>query len=382
MKHFDAIVAGVGGVGSSTLYHLARRGLRVLGLDRYAPGHDRGSSHGKTRLLRHAYFEHPDYVPLVRRALHLWEELSRLRERKLYHETGLIQIGPAAGSVITGVRRSASEHKLKISDLPPREFTKRFPGFHLPPNMDIVFEQNAGYLEVENCIVAYADEAIRLGAELRIGGSVRHWRIKGNHVLVDTESDRFTADRLIITIGPWANDLLEELCIPFEVRRKPQYWYEASDSVYSADKGCPAFLYELPEGTYYGFPVVDRLGVKVAEHTGGSRVVDPLSVDRGLDQQDQKRVETFIGQYLPQVRRRCTFHSVCMYTMSPDKNFVVDLHPGYTNVAFAAGLSGHGFKFSSVLGEVLADLVTTGKTDQPIQFLRCNRPGLMVTDSE
>lgn len=380
MKHYDAIVVGVGGVGSAALFHLAQRGATVLGLDRFAPGHDRGSSHGRSRLISRAYQEHPDYVPLVNRAWELWAELAEKRDCELIKPAGLVRVGPKDGEVLTGVRASAQQHSVPIEEWDAAEGAKHLPGFRIPEDLHCLFEKDAGILDVEKCVEGYAEEAIQLGAELRIGATVRNWSAKGSGVTVETESGQFTAKSLVVTAGPWAKDLLLDLCIPFEVRRKPAYWYETETEHYGLDKGCPAFLYDLPGGVFYGVPEIDEKGVKVAEHSAGLRVPDPLAVDRGLDTQDQKRVEAFLEQYLPGVKRRCTHHMVCMYTMSPDNHFVVDKHPETPNVVFSAGLSGHGFKFASVLGEAMADLVLAGKTDLPIDFLACDRENLAFTD--
>ena len=181
--------------------------------------------------------------------------------------------------------------------------------------------------------------------------------------------------RLIVTAGPWAGELLADLGLRLEVRRKHQYWYEAGPA-YAALHGCPAFLFELPEGIFYGIPQIDERGLKLAEHTGGEVVHDPLSIDRQIDDADRGRVEAFALRYLPDVSRRLLDHSVCMYTMSPDEHFILDRHPQHPQVFFAAGLSGHGFKFTCVLGEALAELALEGGTDLPIGFLRCDRLGL------
>ena len=381
MNQYDAIVVGVGGVGSAVLYHLAQRGAKVLGLDRFAPGHDRGSSHGRSRMWRRAYFEAPEYVPLVDLALTRWRALEELSGKSLLHTTGIVYAGPEGGEILSGVQRSAAEHSVPLESWGKRERKKFADRFHLPDEMHCVFEPEAGYLDVEQCIVSYADAAIQLGAELRIGATVRNFSARGSGVTVETESGQFSAGHLVVTAGPWAKDLLLDLCIPFEVRRKPLYWYAAEDAErYSAAAGCPGFLYESPDGVFYGFPQIDELGVKVAEHSGGLRVPDPLAVDRGLDTQDQKRVEGFVEHYLPGVQRRCTNHTVCMYTMSPDGHFVVDRHFDLPNVSFAAGLSGHGYKFASVLGEALADLAQKGETELPIGFFTAQREGLAFTD--
>ncbi|MEX0677051.1 MAG: N-methyl-L-tryptophan oxidase [Pirellulales bacterium] len=376
MDRYDAIVLGTGGVGCAALMHLARRKARVLGIDRFAPGHDRGSSHGQSRLIRQAYFEHPDYVPLVQRAFELWRQLEADSGETLYHQVGLLQVGPPTGEMLRGVRASAATHSLPIENLSAAEARRRFPGFRVPGDCEAVFETRAGYLLVERCVLAHANEAARLGAELHQGETIRAWRTDGSGVIVETDLAGYAADRLVITVGAWAGQLLGELGIGFEVRRKPLYWYRARGDAYRADRGCPAFFYELESGSFYGVPQIDAAGVKVAEHTGGPVVDDPLAVNRDIDPADERRVAAFVAECLSGATTECTDHTVCMYTMTPDGHFVVDRHPQYPQVVFAAGLSGHGFKFTGALGEALTELALDGKTGLPIEFLSANREGL------
>jgi glycine/D-amino acid oxidase-like deaminating enzyme len=246
----------------------------------------------------------------------------------------------------------------------------------VPPECAAVFERQAGYLLVENCVLAHVQEATKLGAELLTGEAVTGWHVDGSGVNVRTDSARFTARRLVITAGAWADQLLRDLAIPLRVLQKHLHWFVNNDPRYHRDRGSPAFLYELPGGIFYGFPQHDKLGVKVGEHSGGAAVTDPLTAGRSVDRADRERVEEFLRAHLPGVSRDVTRHSVCYYTMSPDEHFIVDRHPQYEAVVFAAGLSGHGFKFTSVLGEVLTDLSLDGKTNLPIGFLNCRRPTL------
>jgi len=372
MATHDCIVIGTGGVGSAALYHLAHRRVRVLGIDRFPPGHDRGSSHGDTRVIRMAYFEHPNYVPLLRRAYELWNQLSTTCRRQLYHEVGVLEIGPPDGEVVPGVLQSAQQHNLSVETLTAREVVHRFPGFAVPETMTAVFEQQAGYLTVEACVIAYANEAKKLGAELRSDETVMGWKVNGEGVTVTTNMETYDAARLIIAPGAWAPDLLGDIGVRFAVRRKSLFWYEAP-TVYHAAQGCPVFLYETPAGVFYGYPQIDTWGLKVAEHSGGQVIKDPLTVNREVDPLDRQRVEQFLDRHLPGVSRTLRKHVVCLYTMSPDSHFVIDRHPQHPQVAFVAGLSGHGFKFASVLGEILADLTLDGQTSMPIDFLRCDR---------
>jgi monomeric sarcosine oxidase len=369
---YDVIVLGTGGVGSAAVYQLAKRGARVLGIDQFPGGHDRGSSHGETRVIRQAYFEHADYVPLLLRAYELWRELEKQADKRLLHEVGLLQVGPPEGVVVRGVLEAARLHGLAVDSLTAQETERRFRGFRVPEGAVGVFEPAAGYLRVERCVVEHLEAARRLGAELRHGVTAQSWKAEGQGVRVTTDRGEFSAAKLIITTGPWAAQMLAGLNVPLEVRRKHLYWFGGGDG-YHEGHGCPTYLYELPQGVFYGFPQVDELGVKVAQHSGGTKISDPLNDPRPLEPEDLRRVEAFLSRYMPGVGRPMQRHSVCFYTMSPDEHFLVDRYPRHENVLFVAGLSGHGFKFTSVLGEVMADLAVAGGTKLPIGFLSLGR---------
>jgi monomeric sarcosine oxidase len=376
MNTYDVIVLGTGGVGSAAAFHLARRGAKVLGLDRFPGGHANGSSHGETRIIRKGYFEHANYVPLLNRAYQLWSDLEQRSAEKLYHEVGLIEIGPPDGIVVPGVLASARQHHLRVEELTDQEVSRRFPGFAIPDGSVAVFEQNAGYLMVERCVLAHLAEAVRHGAELRTDETILDWQANDRGVTVRTNKQTYAAQKLVITAGAWSKDLLADLGIKLRVLRKHLHWYKTNTAAYRVSNGCPAFFFEVLQGHFYGFPQIDEQGVKVADHTGGTEINDPLSDDRSTETEDVSRVEKFLSEFLPGVSRAAYHHAVCYYTMSPDAHFIVDRHPVHGNVVFAVGLSGHGFKFTSVLGEVLADLALAGTTQLPLDFLSCQRVGL------
>ena len=367
------IVIGTGGVGAAALYHLTRRGVRAIGLDRFPPGHDRGSSHGGTRMIRLAYHEHLNYVSLLLRAYDLWHELEEVSHKKLFQEVGILVGGLPESEMISGVLRSAAEYQLPVDRLSPLEARSRFPGYCLPDYFCCLFEQRAGYLMVEESVKAHAEAAIRMGAELRSGVTVRGWKPDGQSVMVVTDEEVLRADQLVITAGAWSSDLLSSLNVPLRVLRKPLFWYRTKKPSYRVDLGCPCFLFETLGGIFYGFPQIDEQGLKIAEHTGGEPVEDPLEVDRTMHPAEKLRVEECLAHHMPDVARECTAHAVCMYTMSSDGHFVIGCHPEYPQVVFTAGLSGHGFKFTPVLGEIMADLAIEKKTRHAIQFLSPDR---------
>lgn len=367
---WDCIVLGVGGMGSAAAAHLARRGVRVLGLEQHPLVHDWGSSHGETRIIRKAYFEHPDYVPLLQRAYENWRSLEAEQGRRLFEPTGLFLCGPESGEAVGGTLLAAKQHSLPLESLSPAEARRRFEGFRFPEESRIVFERDAGFLHVEACVRAHCDSAQQHGATLRSGETVCRWTSDGRTVRVFTDREIYEAASLIITAGPWASRLLREIRVPLVVLRKVLLWFESRPAAY---RFTPCFLYEEPEGEFYGFPSLDGTSIKVAEHTGGDTVDDPALVDRLLHPADVERVRTFVTSRLSGVSGTVLKHRVCLYTKTPDSHFLIDRHPEFRNVAVGAGFSGHGFKFASVIGEVLADLALNGETSLPVGFLGLHR---------
>ncbi len=382
MQVWDAIVLGTGGVGSAALYHLAARGARVLGLDAFGPAHARGSSHGQSRIIRRAYFEHPNYVPLVERALALWQALETEAAARLFEPVGLLQVGPAEGAVLGGVRASAERHGLTIESLSATQIQRRWPGFQVPNRWQGLFEPGAGLLRVERCVLAHLDAARALGARLQTGETALHWQGTDQGVEVRTERDTYHARRLVMAAGPWAGGLLADLNLDLRVVRKTQIWFRAAAPEYQASAGFPAWLFETGDGVYYGFPALGRPELKAAEHSGGDRVVDPATVDRQLRPEEVARLAAFLSRCLPGVSFQPIAHAVCLYTLSPDEHFVIDHHPRLAQVVFAAGLSGHGFKFASVLGQALAEMALEGGTHLPIAFLGLGRFGASPGESD
>ncbi|MEC7239771.1 MAG: N-methyl-L-tryptophan oxidase [Myxococcota bacterium] len=368
MNHFDAIVIGLGGVGSAALSHLARSGCHVLGLEQFQVGHSLGSSHGETRVIRKAYFEHPSYVPLLKRSYELWDALEKDSGETLFERCGVVQIGPPDGDVIQGVLRSADQHGLEVERLDREQLREKAPMLRLPDGMAALWEEDGGLLHVEACVKAHARDAIRRGATVLQGERVVNWHSDGEGVVVRTLSDRYSADRVLFCAGAWTSSLLSRIGRPLNVLRKVQIWSSAEQPWRHA----PVFLYDLESGVFYGFPDCGT-GVKVAEHSGGE-AVDPNALDRDLHGGDLDRVVGFNQRWLEGLGAPHR-HAVCMYTMSPDENFLVGPHPKGSRVFVAAGLSGHGFKFCPVLGEGLAQMMTAGTSSLDFEFLSPSRLG-------
>lgn len=370
---YDVIVLGVGGMGAAAAFELARRGRRVLGLEQFSLGHDRGSSHGQTRIIRKAYFEHPNYVPLLRRAYQRWYELEQLQGRHLFTECGCLNIGTAESTLISGARGAASEHGLPVESLSVAEMRRRYPALQFGDEYVGVLERDAGFLRVEDCVIAYAEEARRLGADLRPNTPVVSWQATPTGVRVRTEGQEYAAERLVITAGAWAGRVLADLGLPLTVRRKVLLWYGTDKPDLLRRDVFPVYLTQLPEGIYYGFPMIDLNGHKVARHDGGDVVTDPAQVKRTVDESDELHCRAFLVKHIPSVNGPRRMGRVCLYTLTPDEHFIIDVHPAHPNVAIAAGFSGHGFKFASVVGEILANLSDTGQSDLPIGMFRISR---------
>ncbi len=373
MPSFDVIVLGLGGMGSAAAFHLARRGRRVLGLDQFAPAHARGSSHGQTRIIRTAYYEHPGYVPLVRRAFALWYELEQLTGKALLLPAECLGLGPPTGEVVTGVCQSAAEHGLKIETLTGPEVAYRFPAFRPPDDFVGVVEHQAGILLVEECVKAHLDAAKQFGAELHYDEPALEWKASASGVEVRTDKATYSAAKLVVTAGAWATRLLADVGVPFRVLRQVMHWFAPNDPSLVRRDRFPVYLVESPTGAYYGMPMIDPRGHKAARHFGASELPSPDAVDWNVHPEDVAGGTAFVQKYLSAVAGPCTHSQICMYTATPDKHFVIDIHPKYPNVAVAAGFSGHGFKFSPTVGEILADLAEKSVTNHPIELFRATR---------
>ena len=291
----------------------------------------------------------------------------------MYHATGLLEIGPADGIVIPGVLRSAAQFELPIERLTMAEATYRYPNLHGDDSWSVILEEDAGYLKVEACVQAHLESAAALGAELVIEQKVIGWEADGSGVLVRTADRVYRASKLILTAGPWARELLSGFNIPLRVLHKHLYWYETNNHSYREVDGFPCFFYETPAGHFYGFPELDALGTKIARHSGGEIVESSVDGVHQRNAEDQLAVESFLGANLPDVSRRMSKWSGCYYTMTPDENFIIDTLPQLPQVIIVAGLSGHGFKFTSVLGELAAGLATEHRLLANLSFLQLSR---------
>lgn len=373
LESFDAIVVGLGAMGGSAIYHLAKRGKRVLGLDRFGPPHTFGSSHGETRIIREAYYEHPLYVPLVQRAYELWDELEKEAGRQLFLQTGGLMISRPDGVVFSGAKRSADEHKLPYEVLSSAEVRRRFPALQPDDDMAAVLEPRAGILFPEACVEAHVTLAAKHGARLRLNETVLSWHSDGAGVLVKTAQGEYRGERLILSVGAWIQSLLPDLRLPLQVERQVLHWFRpARTPEIFEPKNCPVYLWGYGRNQFfYGFPALGD-GVKVARHHEG-KTVDVNTVRRDVSDAEVEGMREIVRRFLPAADGPLRKSTVCLYTNAPDHHFLITTHPGHRQVVIASPCSGHGFKFSSAVGEVLADLALEGESRFDLTLFQLNR---------
>ncbi|HEX5726599.1 MAG TPA: N-methyl-L-tryptophan oxidase [Longimicrobiaceae bacterium] len=372
---YDVIVAGLGAMGSASACHLAARGRRVLGLERFVPGHALGSSHGDSRIIRELYFEHPLYVPLVQRAYELWEELERSAGTPLLHVGGGLMVGPREGMLVTGTLRSAKEHGLPCELLSPAEVRARFPAFRIADDYVAVRDPRAGFLRPEVCTGAHLALAARHGAELRFEEPILAWEPDGAGVRVRTPAGTFTADRLLLTAGAWTRGLLRDFDLPLAVERQVTFWFDPPAGIGEYEPGrSPIYAWEHTPGYIgYGFPRLER-GVKAALMHQGEVAARPEEVRRTVNEDEVEPLRAALRQVLPGVAEAPVRASaVCLFTNTPDTDFAVGFHPGHPQVLVSTPCSGHGFKFASAIGELHADLLTHGRPRFDLTPFRLDR---------
>jgi len=372
--HFDVIVVGVGSMGAATCRYLAQRGVRVLGLEQFGIPNIQGSHHGHTRMIRLAYFEHPDYVPLLERAFELWEELESESGEKLLYVTGGLYIGDQESSLISDAVFASEQHGLPYRILDHRELAREFPQFRVPQDHQAFFEDRAGMLLPGKIVATFAERAMRDGAQLHGHEAVEEWTSNHDGVTVHTNRETYHADRIVFTSGAWSEKLLADIGVGLQVTRQVLAWFWPRRIEPFELGTLPVWFLDTHSGYgHYGFPMLaGQPGFKIALHKPDT-VTDPDQVDRTVNDNDIAGLQNVLEQHLPDAFGPLISSSVCLYTNSPDSHFIIDQHPRHDRVWFACGFSGHGFKFSSVIGEALADLSTVGATQLPIGFLGTKR---------
>ena len=374
-KHgtYDVIVIGVGGMGSATVYELASRGMRVLGLERFSIPNDSGSSHGVNRIIRLAYYENSSYVPLLRRSYERWRDLEEASGEKLLYTTGSVDTGREDGRVFAGSLRSCREHDLPHEALTSAELTRRFPGFRFPESWMGVYQPDGGFVLSERCIVNHVFAALERGGEVRAHEAVLEWSCTGGTVRVETNRGLYEAGALVIAAGAWAGSLLPSLSRLLVPERQVLGWFQPLRPQLFALGNCPVVIGDFEEGHYYSMPVFGIPGYKIGKfhHLNEATTADGL--DRDCRDEDEAVLRMALERYFPDANGPTISLKPCMFTNTPDGHFIIDALPGSPNVYFAAGFSGHGFKFCSVVGEIMTDLATRGETGHDISFLRLSR---------
>lgn len=376
MTEYDVIVVGLGALGSAAAFHLTRSGRRVLGLDAFGAGHTNGSSHGESRIIRMAYFEHPDYVPLLRRAYALWHDVEAEAGMELLRSTGGLFIGPPNGEIVAGSLRSARKYGLAHEVLDASTIRRRFPALQPTENEVALYEDAAGVLFPERCIEAHLRLAVAAGATLRFAEPVVRWREAAGGVRVHTAQGEYGGGAVVVTAGAWLGDMLSSLRLPLRPERNVVFWLEPSRSPeWFAPDRLPIYIWDTGEaGTFYGFPHLDRAGAKVARHHTG-QFVHPDTVSRTATEVDEAPVRSFVRRCIPALDGAVSSATVCLYTNTPDGHFILDRHPDVPAAVFAGGCSGHGFKFASVLGQSLAQMAAGEPAPLEARFLVASRLG-------
>ncbi|WP_454191064.1 N-methyl-L-tryptophan oxidase [Paenibacillus sp. Marseille-Q7038] len=373
--HYDVIVIGAGSMGMAAGYFLAKSGKRTLLVDSFNPPHNRGSHHGDTRIIRHAYGEGVKYVPLALKAQELWNDLENVTGKQLFLPTGVLNVGHEKSNFIQNIISSSTTYSLTLEILNADEVNKHWPGITLPNDYIGCFEPTSGVLKCEECIDAYRELAEQNGATIVTNSKVKEILVDDNkRVTIKTDDHTFSADSLVVSAGAWSGSLLSmlDLDLPLNPVRKTFAWFDDNEDVYH-HKDFPAFSFDTSQGIYYGFPNIDGAGLKVGRHDGGETInPDEAILEFDELEKDATDIKQFLQDYIPSTQQM-KYGKTCMYTLTPDEDFIIDLHPTYSNVAIASGFSGHGFKFSSVVGQVLSELIISGKTEQNISPFSIHR---------
>lgn len=379
--HYDAIVIGIGSMGSSACYHLAKRGLSVLGIEQFDITHESGSHAGQSRIIRKAYFEHADYVPLLQRAYENWYELEKETGEQLYFRTGLMYTGNPGHAIMKGVKFSADTFGISLENVSRADAEKRFPQFQFPEDYEILFEPDAGFVTPEKTILLYTSLAKKLGAVIHTGEKLFNWENIKDGVMVKTDSGTYYCKKLIITAGAWSGKLIPELSEKIKASRQFVAWISPAKErgLGQGEMPCWMIADNNKPGCYYGFPMLDTekfgepRGLKLAHHYIAA-YTDPDLVNRETNENDIIDLQYSLKKYLPGVFESVLHSKICLYGNSPDEHFIFDKLPGHEErVIIACGFSGHGFKFVPVVGELVADLVINGNTELPAGFLKLDR---------
>lgn len=388
MRTHEVIVIGVGSMGGAACRSLAARGVDVLGLETFAPGHDQGAAHGGTRIIRQSYFEHPAYVPLLRSAYDGFRRLEEESGRSLMQLCGGIYLGDPSSLTFAGSLAAAQEHGLDHEVLTAQQVQARFPTMRPHPEALALYEANAGYVRPEETTIANAEVAQRLGATLRFGERVRGWEVTADGgAVVTTDQGRYGADRLVIAPGAWAPEMLASLGLPLSIERMIFHWFTPDTGAVPLaawdETAHPVYIEQTGDNEQiYGFPMTDgpEGGFKLGFFRVGSTTTAD-TIDRVVREEENRVMLARARELFPHLGLPVVQAKTCLYSVTPDEHFVIGAHPDQPQVSIACGFSGHGFKFVPVVGDILADLATTGTTEHPIDLFDPTRPALSALAS-
>lgn len=380
---YDTIIIGAGSMGASAAYFLAKTGKKVLCLDRYPSPHAFGSHSGQSRIVRKAYFEHPDYVPLLERSYQNWKSIEEESSNKLYYETGLMYMTLDGTEIDMGVRKAAQIHNLPLLELSEADLKAKWSQIHSTENKQILFEKEAGFALPELTISTLIYLAEAHGAIFKMPETVLEWTATASNCSVTTNQGIYFAEKLIFCSGAWSSLLLPQLKIPLQVSRQTLAWFETDSSTDFSPENFPCFMIEdTNHGLFYGFPELAKdtfggaAGLKIAHH----KVVDYVNdlqnykPQHSISHEEETLLRKILSKYLPEANGRLLHATTCLYTNSPDGDFILDFLPDCDHkVIIACGFSGHGFKFVPIIGEILCDLVLNERTDLNIDFLGLER---------
>ncbi len=373
MAAFDVVVVGLGAMGSAALFNLARQGRRVVGIEQFEPGHERGSSHGESRIIRLSYFEHPSYVPLARRSLEKWRELEQVSGQTILTVTGVLEAGYPGSPIVSGSLEASRQHGLTHEVLSAADITRRFPAFKVPSSWAGLFQPEGGFLRPELAIRHVVRQAERHGAETRTGARVLGIEPFGAGVRVRTEAEVIEAGSVIVAAGAWIGDFAPELKPHLKITRQVLGWFSPLEPSFFTPDRCPVFLLESEDDACYGFPDFAGTGVKTASHREGATLSAAQALAQDGGPADEEQIRRMLSLAMPDANGPLRQMRTCMYTRTPDEDFVIDLSPVDPRIVLASPCSGHGFKFASVIGEVLADLALGRASRSDISRFRIGR---------
>jgi sarcosine oxidase len=372
-KQVDVAVIGLGAMGSMALWRLAARGAKVIGIEQFGVAHDQGSSHGESRIIRTAYFEDPRYVPLVQKSFGLWQQLEQESSEQLLIRTGALMIGLMDNPLLTGTLASVRQHHLEHEILSASQMLERCPTHRMSPDEIALYEKDAGFLRPEQAIKAAIQRAEVLGATVHLNTPVERLEINKSGVYLTAAGQTYHARQVIVSVGAWLGRFLPELRLPLQVERQVVGWFPVREPAAYLPERFPVYMHDLSnDNMFYGFPSLDGKTIKVARHHGGAST-DAAGIDRTVHQEDLDSIQEFVAAYLQGVEPRVVRSQVCMYTNTPDGDFLVGYVPARPEVIVLGGFSGHGFKFSPVIGDAAADLALEGQTAYPIDFFGLER---------